>query len=188
MTFRMRKNTINEHMNAKRISKFSNLDLNHRCLWILIFLALAVFLALTPLFFFHNDTTNYPYGAYALGWLLGSAVEIVSYWTIVKMSEALQTNTANTAIKSIGFLTLRAILYVAVLLVSAICTFKSGWFGGFNAFNFFTTAAGLLPMGAVLLLAHFFELKKVDAVPETKDAIEEKPDEKSASSGEGEEK
>jgi hypothetical protein len=129
---------------------FAKLTLNQKCLFFMGALALVVFAFLCPLFFFHSEI-NYPMGAYPLGWLLGSVAEILAFLTLMYMSDGLFAQKEIPLIPSPSTLAMgapgfRFVLYAAVLLVSAICTFKSEWFGGFNAFNFYTTAAGLLPM------------------------------------------
>ena len=71
-----------------------------------------------------------------------------------------------TSALAIGSAGIRILIYAIVLVVSGICTFKSAWFGGFNAFNFYTTAAGLLPMLAVIFLTQFFAIKKENSAPQ----------------------
>lgn len=156
---------------------FAKLTLNQRCLFIMGALALVVFLFLCPLFFVHQEN-NYPMGAYPLGWLLGSVAEILAFVTLMYMSDGLfaQKDMGHpvTSALAIGSASLRFVLYAAVLLVSAICTFKSEWFGGFNAFNFFTTAAGLLPMLFVVLIATFYDLKHESSAPQGSAAPDDK--------------
>ena len=58
----------------------------------MVAIALIVFVFLVPLFFFHNAETNYPYGAYPLGWLLGSVAEILAYYSLMYMVDYLNTS------------------------------------------------------------------------------------------------
>jgi hypothetical protein len=148
---------------------FAKLTLNQKCLFFMGALALVVFAFLCPLFFFHSEN-NYPLGAYPLGWLLGSGAEILAFLTLMYMSDTLfaqkDPNHMITSTLALASSSLRFVLYAAVLLVSGICTFKSEWFGGFNAFNFYTTAAGLLPMLFVVLFTTFFNLKHNGSAPQ----------------------
>ena len=54
---------------------------------------------------------------------------------------------------------LRFVLFAAVLLVSAICTFRPDWFGGFDAFSFYTCFVAILPFPIVTWLMHYLEGK-----------------------------
>ena len=148
---------------------FAKMSTNKKALFIMVALAVIVFLFLTPLFFFHSET-NYPLGAYPLGWLLGSLAEIAAYYSLMYMSDSLfaqkDPNRPVTSALAIGSAGIRILIYAIVLVVSGICTFKSAWFGGFNAFNFYTTAAGLLPMLAVIFLTQFFAIKKENSAPQ----------------------
>jgi len=136
----------------------------------MVAIALIVFVFLVPLFFFHNAETNYPYGAYPLGWLLGSVAEILAYYSLMYMSDSLfaqkDPNRPVTSLLAIGSAGIRILIYAIVLVISGICTFKSEWFGGFNAFNFYATAAGLLPMLVVIFLTQFFALKQTSSAPQ----------------------
>lgn len=143
----------------------------------MIAIAILGFLGLSVLFLFQSES-GYPMGAYPLGWLLGSIAEIGCFLTLVYMSDSLfsRKNSAHPITSTLALLSagLRLFIYAAVLLVSAICTFKSEWFGGFNAFNFYTTAAGLLPMLVVVFLTQFFALKKESAAPQGSGAVAKK--------------
>jgi hypothetical protein len=148
---------------------FVKLSPNRKALFIMSVIALVVFIGLCPLFFIHNYE-NYPYVAYPLGWLLGSAAELIAFVTLVRFSDSLfkdkDATHATSSMLAMGSAGLRIFLYAVVLVVSGICTFKSEWFGGFNAFNFYTTAAGLLPMLGVVFFTQFFELKHQSSAPQ----------------------
>src|SRR5574344_1960454 len=156
---------------------FAKLTLNQKCLFVMGMVALIVFVFLCPLFFIHRES-NYPMGAYPLGWLLGSVVELLAFVSMMYMSDGLfaQKDMGHPVASAlaIGSASLRFFLYAGALLVSAICTFKSEWFGGFNAFNFYTTAAGLLPMLFVILLVTFIDLKHESSAPQGSAAPDEK--------------
>lgn len=147
---------------------FIKLTANQKTLFIMAVIALVGFIGLSPLLFLHNSD-NYPYLAYPLGWLLGSAAEILSFWSLIFFSNSLFSKKGPSqtfaSFAALGSASLRIFLYAAVLVVSGICTFKSEWFGGFDAFNFYTTAAGLLPMLGIVLLTQFFEIKHQDSAP-----------------------
>lgn len=150
---------------------YLNLKTEQRAFVILAAVAIFGFLCQLPLFFFHTES-GYPLGAYPLGWLLGSAIELFGYATILKMSGAITSQKENTSAKTtgavIGFSFLRFLFYAAALMVSAICTFTPNWFGGFNAFNFYTTAAGLVPLFAVVLITQKMALSRSEKNPEEK--------------------
>ena len=155
---------------------FAKLTLNQKCLFFMGVLALVVFAFLCPLFGFHSED-NYPMGAYALGWLLGSVVEILAFVSLMYMSDGLfakkDLGHPVASALAIGSASIRFVLYAAALLGSAICTFKSEWFGGFNAFNFYTTAAGLLPMLFVVLFTTFFQIRHEGTAPQGNSANKE---------------
>ncbi len=136
----------------------------HVYFWMSV-LALFVFLFLCPLFFFY-DIEGY---SYPLGWLLGSLFSFFSYWSMCFQGKSLQRRDAKKG--SLAFtllcLGLRFLGYAAVLFVSAICSFKKEWFGGFDAFNFYTSAASLLPLPFLLLLLAYLQKgnKSVKTMP-----------------------
>lgn len=132
--------------------------------WLAI-LALVVYLALAPLYFFGLDKGY----QYPNGWLLGSIVSLVAYITLIKMSSAVTSKDTSKNLPLIMLSSvLRPMLYVLVLLFSGICTFKSEWIGGFDMFSFWTCFAALLPMTAIILLSHFIDAKKGEKTGEVK--------------------
>ncbi len=136
---------------------YSKLQREYKIFFWLAIMALVVYLALIPLYFFGIEKGY----QYPNGWLLGSVVALIAYITLIKMSVAI---TSEGVSKNMGLIMLssmiRPLLYVVVLAVSGICTFKSEWFGGFDMFSFYTSFAALLPMPAVLLIGHFIDSKK----------------------------
>lgn len=124
--------------------------------WLAV-LAVVVYLALMPLYFFGLDKGY----QYPNGWLLGSVIELISYVTLIKFTNSITMDTEKKNVPLILFSSLiRPLLYVAVLFVSGVCTFKSEWFGGFDMFSFWTSFAALLPMPAVIMICHFADASK----------------------------
>jgi hypothetical protein len=161
-----------------KVKKFLEMDAVHRALWIMIAVAVVVFVCLCPLFLLKSED-NYPYVAYPFGWLLGSVIEILAYLTIIKMSKSLLTKKADHPVTmGLALLSgsLRMFLWASGLLVSAICTFKSEWFGGFNAFNFYTCAIAYLPMLFIVLLTQFSANRKKASVSKDSDTDKKEED------------
>ncbi len=130
----------------------------------LVVLAAVVYLALMPLYFFGIDKGY----SYPNGWLLGSLVSLLAYFTLLKMTDALTKRDGENKNMPIIVLSsfVRPLLYVIVLGLSGVCTFKSEWIGGFDMFSFWTTFASLLPMPAVILVTHFVFAKKDKGIEE----------------------
>ena len=134
------------------VEKYLKLNEHQKTLFWLAVIGGVVFVGLCPLFFFYEAKGF----SYPLGWLLGTAAEILSFYTIIKMSEALlptEENPNPSAAKVIIFVALRFLIYIVVLVIAAICTWMPSWFGGFNMFNFWTTFAGLLPVQVFLVIS-----------------------------------
>lgn len=134
------------------VEKYLKLNEHQKTLFWLAAIGGVVFVGLCPLFFFYEAKGF----SYPLGWLLGTAAEILSFYTIIKMSEALlptEENPNPSAAKVIIFVALRFLIYIVVLVIAAICTWVPNWFGGFNMFNFWTTFAGLLPVQVFLVIS-----------------------------------
>lgn len=134
------------------VEKYLKLNEHQKTLFWLAIIGGVVFVGLCPLFFFYEAKGF----SYPLGWLLGTAAEILSFYTIIKMSEALlptEENPNPSAAKVIIFVALRFLIYIVALVIAAICTWMPSWFGGFNMFNFWTTFAGLLPVQVFLVIS-----------------------------------
>lgn len=134
------------------VEKYLKLNEHQKTLFWLAIIGGVVFVGLCPLFFFYEAKGF----SYPLGWLLGTAAEILSFYTIIKMSEALlptEENPNPSAARVIIFVALRFLIYIVVLVIAAICTWMPSWFGGFDMFNFWTTFAGLLPVQAFLVIS-----------------------------------
>ena len=143
------------------VQKWKNWDENQKSLFILVTLGIFGFLVQIPLFLLH-DGNGFSYGAYPLGWLLGSFAEILAFLSMTYMVKTLSKGgeKSSVALLIMGSFFLRFLLYIGVLIVSAICTFKPDLFGGFSGFNFYTCFAALLPLPVVTWIFHFLENKK----------------------------
>lgn len=123
-------------------------------LWLLVIAVVGV-IATLPLCF-----VNIPAGySYLGGWLLGSTAEMIGYASILWMGGAMISGAQNEqtgTTKALAPLTamLRFLFYAAVLVISAICTFRSQWLNGFDWFNFWTCFGALIPMNVVVLVFH----------------------------------
>ena len=134
------------------VEKYLKLNENQKTIFWLAIIGAVVFIGLCPLFFFY-EIKGY---SYPIGWVLGTLAEILSFWTIIKMSEAAipqEKGADPKALNIVFYIALRFILYIVVLTVAAICTFTT-WFGAFSLFNFWTTFAGLLPVQIYLFVRH----------------------------------
>ncbi len=131
----------------------------------LVILDAVVYLALMPLYFFGLDKGY----QYPNGWLLGSIVSLIAYVTLIKMSNGVvsKDTTKNLPLVVLSSF-LRPLLYVLVLLLSGICTFKPEWLGGFDMFSFWTAFVSLLPMNAIILVCHFLDSRKSRSKSEVK--------------------
>lgn len=119
-------------------------------------ISLFVFLCLTPLFFFY-DIQGY---SYPIGWLLASLFNLFAYLSFLFQGKTLSPEGGKSSLPiALSLMFLRFIGYAALLVVSAICTFKNELFGGFAAFNFFTVIAALIAMPFILLILNFVTKK-----------------------------
>ena len=130
-------------------------------------------LAATFIFFFLNNP------GVSLGWLLGSAIEIICYITIVKGTSFLLDPKGldkKRAILAPVFMLLRLALYAGGLVLAAFCTFR--WGSNASSYlNFWAVFAGYMPMVALLLFTTLLRLRKPKTEPSE---IEEKPEEDEA--------
>ncbi len=141
---------------SMRWKKWKELDAGGKTFRILLAIAVFGFLLLTPLFLLHDE--NGSYGVYPLGWLLGSLAEILGFLSMRAMVSSLGKDGKGVLSVYLGA-SLRFVLFAAVLLVSAICTFRPDWFGGFDAFSFYTCFVAILPFPIVTWLMHYLEGK-----------------------------
>ena len=131
---------------------YQKLDNDKKIFFWLSLIGLVVYLALMPLYFFGVDRGY----QWPNGWLLGSLVELISYLTLLLMTNSLakKAGEKNVIVVILNSL-LRPFLYVVVLAIAAICSFRSEWFGGFDMFGFWAVFASLMPMPIALVIVHF---------------------------------
>lgn len=139
---------------AMRWKKWNELDAGGKTFRTLLAIAVFGFLLLAPLFLLHDEKGSY--GVYPLGWLLGSVAELLGFLSMKAMVSSLGKDGKGVLSVYLGA-SLRFVLFAAVLLVSAICTFRPDWFGGFDAFSFYTCFAAILPFPIVTWLMHYLE-------------------------------
>ncbi len=121
------------------LKKFMALSEEKKTLAVLLAISLAVFACLCPFFFLSL-------GQYPIGWITGSLIACVCYLSMYKGNEFLLSmdGKKGAAAYSVLLYFSRFLLMGAGLVVAAVCTYKSEWFGGFDAFNFWTVFAGYL--------------------------------------------
>lgn len=138
------------------VNFYVKLNRDKKAFFWLVVLAVVVYLALMPLYFFGLEKGY----QYPNGWLFGSLIELFAYFTLIKTTNAVTKDPVNKKLSLIVLMSLlRPLLYVVVLAISGICTFKSEWFGGFDMFSFWTSFAALLPMPVVVLVTHFISAR-----------------------------
>jgi len=130
------------------LDRYMALNERGKTLFWLVAIAVLGFFCLSPLFFLYSIRGF----SYPLGWLIGSLAGILSYLSISKQGNALSPSSSGSVLLVIGLMALRILLSAAVLVVSAICTFKSDLWGGFDAFSFYTAAAAVVLMPIVVLI------------------------------------
>ena len=141
----------------KMANWYSKLTREKKDLVLLSAFEIIVFVCLCPL-------ALIGYGSWTLGWLVGGAVTILNYWLMV-VSSSIILNPDNGTKMSSTFLGLAAgglryLLMAALLVIGAICTYKSEWFDGFSAFNVYAIFLAYLPLPFLLLISHFVSAKK----------------------------
>lgn len=149
---------------------FSELDPVKRVSIILIAITVIVFAALLPFAFFDRP-------GYSFGWLLGNAISLIAYLSIVFGSKALLSAGGAKGLSlglTVFFSMIRFALYGTGLLFGALCTFYWGnpWL------NFWTVFAGYTVMPIIVAANHFYELKKSSSEPIPAKKEESKPEEK----------
>ncbi len=148
--------------------RYNGLSDEGKILFWLILADLVVFLGMVPFFFF--GLMGLP-----LGWLLGTAVELICYLTMLKggsviMDVATQKNGRNKGrVWAPVFAFIRFILMVGALVLTAFFTFKMEG----NYLNFFACAAGYLPLMLVSIVFTLLSKRKKDEKPSTHVELEE---------------
>lgn len=127
---------------------YSKLSEKGRNLFWLSIVYLAIFLCLCPLFLYY-DIKGY---SYPLGVLLGGAFSVFAYFSIVYQSDMLSKGEGKGTLLVLLFMFGRILGYAAIAVVAGICTFKSEYFGGFDAFNFYSAAGAMVFMPIMVLI------------------------------------
>ena len=131
--------------------KFVNWEEWNRNAFVLSAFAVIVALALLPFALLGNPGLT-------VGWLLGSAISLFAYVTIVYASRTILRKDADGRGMGLALLFsfLRMVLYAAGLAFAAIVTFlfKNPWL------NFWTVFAGYMPMPILVAIMHFYNGKK----------------------------
>lgn len=163
-------------MESKKMTlgeKFALLPAAKKDLFILIAFYVLVLILLTPLDFLRLGSVQF-------GWAVGGVVSVFAYWSILKVPSLLSPSKTPLGVsgKSMLYMTLRMFLYIVVLLLSAICTFKPEWFGGWSGLSFWGVMAALLPMPFFLIITSINHLKHTQQIVEVVPAEDEKKDAK----------
>jgi len=139
--------------------------------FILVAFYVLVLILLTPLDFLRLGSVQF-------GWAVGGAISIFAFWSISKVPSLLSPGKTPLGLsgKSMLFMTLRTFLYIVALLLSAICTFKPEWFGGWSGISFWGVMAALLPMPFFLIITSINNLKHTQQIIEAVPAEDKKPE------------
>lgn len=136
---------------------YSKLTREKKDLVLLSALEVIVFLCLCPL-------ALIGYGSWTLGWLVGGAATVLNYWLMIVSSSVILNPDNGTKMSStfLGLATaaIRYLVMAGLLIVGAICTYKSEWFGGFSAFNVYAIFLAYVPLPILLLITHLISTKK----------------------------
>lgn len=136
---------------------YSKLTREKKDLVLLSALEVIVFLCLCPL-------ALAGYGSWTLGWLVGGAATVLNYWLMIVSSSVILNPDNGTKMSStfLGLATaaIRYLVMAGLLIVGAICTYKSEWFGGFSAFNVYAIFLAYVPLPILLLITHLISTKK----------------------------
>ena len=132
------------------VEKYLKLNEQQKVFFWLLVIGGIGFIGLCPLFFFYNSKGY----SYPLGWLIGTAAELIGWWSIMKMGDALlpESGDPKDSRNVILYVVIRFAAYIAALVIAAICTFRSDWFGGFDGFNFWTAFVALIPAQIIALV------------------------------------
>lgn len=132
-------------------------------LFILICVALFGILVTIPFIFLDNV-------GILLGWLLGSAINIIAYITIIKGSRALLRQSGKAAGYAIFGFSFRFLLYAAGLLLAAFCTFRWGSMAH-GYCNIVSLALAYMPTWVTLVIVM---LVRKEPKPDRQEAIAKK--------------
>ncbi|MCR5490848.1 MAG: hypothetical protein K6F32_01825 [Bacilli bacterium] len=137
----------------KLMERIGKMDEHRLVILILSLIGLFVFLCLTPFFFFNNPGVP-------LGWLLGTAIEVFNYWTIILSSGAILSPYSSKKTRGVAFVILfvflRLAFWVGGLVLGALCTYT--WQN--NYLNIWSVFAGYVPMTVAVAIAFMGRGKK----------------------------
>ena len=142
----------------KLVDWYSKTTETKKNLFLLGMVTLSGFIALSIFFFTGNPGVP-------LGWLFGSAIEIICYITIVKGASFMLDPNSLSRKKSLLvplFVALRLSLYGGGLILSAFATFRWGSMSC-SYLNIWSTFAAYLPLYVILSAATIYRLKKQQA-------------------------
>jgi hypothetical protein len=124
---------------------YVKLDRTHQELFWVVAFALVVFAGLSPVFLLHG-LKGY---SYPLGWLWGSLAGLLLFLFLVRLPSLIFANDKVRKFWPLLWIVV-AVFSLFVLAFGALCTYKSGWLGGFDAFNFLAAFAGFVSPLAIL--------------------------------------
>lgn len=132
------------------MDKYLKFNEQQKIMFWLIVIGIIGFVGLCPIFFFY-EAKGY---SYPLGWLLGTIAEIIGWWSIMKMGDALlpESGDAKDSRNVLLYVVIRFAAYIAALVVAAICTFRAEWFNGFDGFNFWMAFGAVIPAQVIALI------------------------------------
>ncbi|MBQ7250096.1 MAG: hypothetical protein IJS37_01960 [Bacilli bacterium] len=147
---------------GKFVDKYSSWKDEKKNLFILACVALVGAIACIPFIVVDNIGVLF-------GWLLGSAVNIFAYYSIVKVSEATLDPDASSkrGYFMALFAMLRLALYAGVLFLAAFATFRWGSMAH-GYCNIVSAALALMPTWIVVVITTFFRAKKEEKGTEDK--------------------
>ena len=147
---------------GKFVDKYSSWKDEKKNLFILACVALVGAIACIPFIVIDNIGVLF-------GWLLGSAVNIFAYYSIVKVSEATLDPDASSkrGYFMALFAMLRLALYAGVLFLAAFATFRWGSMAH-GYCNIVSAALALMPTWIVVVITTFFRAKKEEKETEDK--------------------
>jgi hypothetical protein len=130
---------------------YLKLDRSHQELFWALAFALVVFAGLCPVFLLHG-LKGY---SYPLGWFWGSLAGLLLFLFLVRLPAAVFKDEKVRKYRPFLWVVV-AVFSLFVLAFGALCTFRSGWLGGFDAFNFLAAFGGF---ACPLLILAFLTLK-----------------------------
>lgn len=151
-----------KHKN-KFVDKYLSWDITRKELFWISIIDGAVFVILMPFF-------AIGWLKLSLGWLIGSIASIGSFILINLPAKKDWNDKKAKIIHIVLTYAVPIALLVILLIVSGICTFKSGWFNGFDLFSAYTVVFSYLVAVATFIIGKTYTpkvIKEVDSKEET---------------------